>query len=72
MEDLNQSLSAAQDTGGLFGRDAPQQMSVTDWLLQQAEPEEQPVSLDTLKDDEIKKIMMSVNMGGSDGRAVQG
>lgn len=63
MEDLNQSLSAAQDTGGLFGRDAPQQMSVTDWLLQQAEPEEQPISLDTLNDDEIKKIMMSVKDG---------
>ena len=59
MDDINSGLSNAQEQSSLFGRDAPQ-ISVTDWLLQQAEPEERPVSLDTLKDAEIEKIMASV------------
>lgn len=65
-ENINGNLSSAQAQGqqsGLFGRDAPQQMSVSDWLLQQAEPEEKPVSLDTLKDEEVEKIMASVQDG---------
>lgn len=63
MEDINNQLSQAQETGALFSRDAPE-MSLTDWLLQQAEPEEsKEVSLDTLKDDEIEKIMRSVKDG---------
>lgn len=62
MDDINSGLSNAQEQSSLFGRDAPQ-ISVTDWLLQQAEPEERPVSLDTLKDSEIEKIMASVRDG---------
>lgn len=62
MDDINSGLSNAQEQSALFGRDAPQ-ISVTDWLLQQAEPEERPVSLDTLKDAEIDKIMASVKDG---------
>ena len=63
MDDINNSLSAAQDVGGLFGRDAPPQMSLTDWLTQQAEPQEKTVSLDTLKPEEIEKITESVREG---------
>lgn len=63
MDDINNSLSAAQDVGGLFGRDAPPQMSLTDWLTQQAEPQEKTVSLDTLKPEEIEKITESVKEG---------
>lgn len=62
MDEINSGLSNAQEQTALFGRDAPQ-ISVTDWLLQQAEPEERPVSLDTLKDSEIEKIMASVRDG---------
>lgn len=61
-DDINSSLSNAQD-GGLFGRDAPPQMSLTDWLTQQAEPQEKTVSLDTLKPEEIEKITESVREG---------
>ena len=63
MDDINNSLSAAQEVGGLFGRDAPPQMSLTDWLTQQAEPQEKTVSLDTLKPEEIEKITASVKEG---------
>lgn len=63
MDDINNSLSSAQDVGGLFGRDAPPQMSLTDWLTQQAEPQEKTVSLDTLKPEEIEKITESVKEG---------
>ena len=63
MDDINNSLSAAQEVGGLFGRDAPPQMSLTDWLTQQAEPQEKTVSLDTLKPEEIEKIKESVKEG---------
>nr|DAV12896.1 MAG TPA: Portal protein [Caudoviricetes sp.] len=63
MDDINNSLSSAQDVGGLFGRDAPPQMSLTDWLAQQAEPQEKTVSLDTLKPEEIEKITESVREG---------
>lgn len=63
MDDINNSLSSAQDVGGLFGRDAPPQMSLTDWLTQQAEPQEKTVSLDTLKPEEIEKITESVREG---------
>lgn len=63
MDDINNSLSAAQEIGGLFGRDAPPQMSLTDWLTQQAEPQEKTVSLDTLKPEEIEKITASVKEG---------
>lgn len=63
MDDINNSLSVAQEVGGLFGRDAPPQMSLTDWLTQQAEPQEKTVSLDTLKPEEIEKIKESVKEG---------
>lgn len=64
MDDINNNLAKAQELqGGLFGRDAPQQISVSDWLKQQAEPTEKPVSLKTLKQDEIDKIMKSVKDG---------
>lgn len=63
MDDINNNLSSAQDVGGLFGRDAPPQMSLTDWLTQQAEPQEKTVSLDTLKPEEIEKITESVREG---------
>ena len=63
MDDINNSLSAAQEVVGLFGRDAPPQMSLTDWLTQQAEPQEKTVSLDTLKPEEIEKITASVKEG---------
>lgn len=63
MDDINNSLSSAQDVGGIFGRDAPPQMSLTDWLTQQAEPQEKTVSLDTLKPEEIEKITESVKEG---------
>lgn len=63
MDDINNSLFAAQEVGGLFGRDAPPQMSLTDWLTQQAEPQEKTVSLDTLKPEEIEKITASVKEG---------
>lgn len=63
MDDINNSLSAAQEIGGLFGRDAPPQMSLTDWITQQAEPQEKTVSLDTLKPEEIEKITASVKEG---------
>ena len=63
MDDINNSLSSAQDVGGLFGRDAPPQMNLTDWLTQQAEPQEKTVSLDTLKPEEIEKITESVREG---------
>ena len=38
-------------------------MSLTDWLTQQAEPQEKTVSLDTLKPEEIEKITASVKEG---------
>lgn len=63
MDDINNSLSSAQDVGGLFGRDAPPQMSLTDWLTQQSELQEKTVSLDTLKPEEIEKITESVREG---------
>ncbi len=64
MDDINNNLAAAQERqGGLFGRDAPQPINVSDWLMQQAEPTEQPISLKTLKKDEIEKIMKSVKDG---------
>ncbi|WP_301963021.1 hypothetical protein [uncultured Megasphaera sp.] len=47
---------------GLFGRDAPT-LSVSDWLKQQAEPEKPPVSLKTLKKNEVEKIMSAVQKG---------
>lgn len=58
-DDINNSLSQ-QD--GLFGRAEPQ-FNVSKWLMQQAEPEEEPVSLDNLKQDEIDKIMTAVKNG---------
>ena len=58
-DDINSSLSQ-QD--GLFDRAEPQ-LNISDWLMQQAEPEKDPVSLDNLKDDEIEKIMAAVKNG---------
>lgn len=58
-DDINNSLSQ-QD--GLFGRAEPQ-FNISEWLMQQAEPEEEPVSLDNLKQDEIDKIMTAVKNG---------
>ncbi len=58
-DDINNSLSQ-QD--GLFGRAEPQ-FNISKWLMQQAEPEEEPVSLDNLKQDEIDKIMTAVKNG---------
>lgn len=58
-DDINNSLSQ-QD--GLFGRAEPQ-FNISKWLMQQAEPEEEPVSLDNLKQDEIDKIMAAVKNG---------
>lgn len=58
-DDINNSLSQ-QD--GLFGRAEPQ-FNISEWLMQQAEPEEEPVSLDNLKQDEIDKIMAAVKNG---------
>lgn len=64
MDDINNNLAAAQELqGGIFGRDAPQQVDVSDWLMQQAEPTEQPASLKALKAEEIDKIMKSVKDG---------
>ncbi len=64
MDDMNHSLTTAQSLqgGGLFGRDAPQ-ISVSEWLTQQAAPEDMPVSLNTLTAEEIEKIMKSVKDG---------
>lgn len=58
-DDINSSLSQ-QD--GLFGRAEPR-IDISNWLMQQAEPEEEPVSLDNLKQDEIDKIMTAVKNG---------
>lgn len=63
MEDINSALATAQGMqDGLFGRDAPT-LSVSDWLKQQAEPEKPPVSLKTLKKNEVEKIMSAVQKG---------
>ena len=59
--DDNMTSSLAQQAG-LFGRAEPQ-IDISNWLMQQAEPEEEPVSLDNLKQDEIDKIMTAVKNG---------
>ncbi|MGE1061202.1 hypothetical protein NXG27_00930 [Megasphaera paucivorans] len=79
MEDINNSIAQAGDQAqglipmqmqsdtppqmpqSLFGQG--QQPSLSDWLMQQAEPTDEPVSLDTLSQDEIDKIMTSVKDG---------
>lgn len=60
MDDNITSSLVQQD--GLFGRAAPE-LDISKWLLQQAEPDKEPVSLDNLKDDEIDKIMAAVKNG---------
>lgn len=48
----------------LASQDMQQQpMSISDWLTQQAEAEDEPVSLSTLTEDEIEKIMNAVQNG---------
>lgn len=67
MEDINSNLQDSQQQqegiGGLLGSNIVPQISLSDWLEQQAEPEKKPVSLDTLSDDEVDKIMQSVKNG---------